>query len=253
MGVELSSLEIPVIVKDGFARAELQGRVNQGGLLLRPQLDLKSEPPVLTIPDSSQVLDQMQITRDMANQLLARIHPLFMGASQMSGTVDLHLERFIWPLGKDSLNDLQFSGFMDFNEVRLESSALIGSLLQVLRVEETGIDLSGRQIRFEGKDGRIATNQLRTNLSDTELIISGSLGLDTTIDYLAQAEVTERLVGGDLYKYLEGTTINVPIGGTLSKPDVSAQTVQRAVTDLVNQAGQRKLQEAAGNLLKRLF
>ena len=142
---------------------------------------------------------------------------------------------------------------MDFNEVRLESSALIGSLLQVLRVEESSIDLSGRQIRFEGKDGRITTNPLRTNLSDTELIISGSLGLDTTIDYLAQVEVTERLVGGDLYNYLEGTTINVPIGGTLSSPDISAQTVQRAVSDLVNQAGQRKLQEAAGDLLKRLF
>ena len=253
LGVELSSLEIPVTVKNGLARAELQGSVNQGGLMLKPQLDMRSEPPVLTIPDNSLVLDQMQITRDMANQLLARIHPLFMGASQMSGTVDLNLERFYWPLGTDSLNDLQFAGFMDFNEVRLESSALIGSLLQVLRVDESGIDLSGRQIRFEGKDGRITTNPLRTNLSDTELIISGSLGLDTTIDYLAQVEVTERLVGGDLYNYLEGTTINVPIGGTLSSPNISAQTVQRAVTDLVNQAGQRKLQEAAGDLLKRLF
>jgi hypothetical protein len=253
LGVELSTLEIPVTVTDGLAVAELQGRVNQGGLLLRPHVDMRSEPPVLTIPDNSLVLDRMQITRDMANQLLARIHPLFMGASQMSGTVDLNLERFTWPLGRDSLDDLQFSGFMDFNEVRLESSALIGSLLQVLRVEDSGIDLSGRQIRFEGKDGRITTNPLRTNLSDSELIISGSLGLDTTIDYLAQAEVTERLVGGDLYNYLEGTTIHVPIGGTLSSPDISAQTVQRAVTDLVNQAGQKKLQEAAGDLLKRLF
>ena len=253
LGIELSSLEIPMTVTDGLARAELQGRVNQGGLLLKPQLDLRSEPPVLTIPDNSLVLDQMQITRDMASQLLARIHPLFVGASQMSGTVDLNLERFNWPLGINSLDDLQFAGFMDFNDVRLESSALIGSLLQVLRVDESGIDLSGRQIRFEGKDGRITTNPLRTNLSDTELIISGSLGLDTTIDYLTQVEVTERLVGGDLYNYLEGTTINVPIGGTLSRPDISAQTVQRAVTDLVNQAGQRKLQEAAGDLLKRLF
>ncbi len=253
LGVELSSLDIPVTVVDGVARAQLQGRANQGALLLKPQLDLRSEPPVMTIPDDSQVLDQMQITRDMANQLLARIHPLFMGASQMSGTVDLHLEHFSWPLGKDSLNDLQFSGFMDLNDVRLDSSALIGSLLQVLRIEETGLDLSGRQIRFEAKDGRIATNPLRTNLSDTELIISGSLGLDTTIDYVAQTEVTKRLVGGDLYKYLEGTTINVPIGGTLSDPDISAQTVQRALTDLANQAGQRKLQDAAGNLLKRLF
>ena len=253
LGVELSSLEIPVQVANGTAQAQVQGRANQGELVLKPQLDMMSEPPVLTIPDNSQILNKMQITREMANQLLARIHPLFMGASQMSGTVDLHLERFNWPLGKDSLNDLQFAGFMDFNEVRLESSAMLGALLQALRVQDTGIDLSGRQIRFEAKDGRIETNPLRTNLSDSELVISGSLGLDTTIDYLAQVEVTERLVGGDLYNYLEGTMINVPIGGTLAKPDISAQTVQRTITDLINQAGQKKLQEAAGSLLKKLF
>jgi hypothetical protein len=122
-----------------------------------------------------------------------------------------------------------------------------------MRVEETGLDLSGQQIQFACQDGRVVTNPLRTNLGDSELIISGSLGLDTTIDYLAQVEVTERLVGGDLYNYLEGTVINVPIGGTLAKPDISSQTVQRAVTDLINQAGQKKLQEAAGNLLKKLF
>lgn len=45
----------------------------------------------------------------------------------------------------------------------------------------------------------------------------------------------------------------MPVGGTLEKPDISANTVQRAVTDLINQAGQKKLQEAAGNLLKKLF
>ena len=130
---------------------------------------------------------------------------------------------------------------------------MLGSLLRALRVQDRGLDLSGRQIQFVCKDGRIETNPLRTNLGDSELVISGSLGLDTTIDYLAQAEVTRQLVGGDLYKYLEGTVIHVPVGGTLEKPDISANTVQRAVTDLVNQAGQKKLQEAAGNLLKNLF
>lgn len=253
LGVELEKLEIPISVADGLGQAEIRGSANQGTLLLQPRLDLKSNPPLLTIPDESRVLDKMQITKDMANQLLARIHPLFQGATQMSGTFDLNLDQFSWPLGKENLNDLQFAGSMDFHDVTLNSSALLGSLLNVLRVEETGLDLSERQIRFACKDGRVETNPLKTNLSDSELIISGSLGLDTTIDYLAQAEVTERLVGGDLYNYLEGTVINVPIGGTLSNPDISAKTVQRAVTDLANQAGQKKLQEAAGSLLKGLF
>lgn len=253
MGVELRSLEIPIQVSDGFAKAEIKGSANQGALLLQPELDLTSNPPLLSIPDNSLVLDKMQITPEMANQLLARIHPLFKGASQMSGVFDLNLEYFSWPLGKENLNDLKFAGTMDFEDMRIKSSALIGSLLQVMRVEETGLDLSGQQIQFACQDGRVVTNPLRTNLGDSELIIGGSLGLDTTIDYLAQVPVTERLVGGDLYKYLAGTVIQVPIGGTLAKPDISAQTVQRAVTDLINQAGQKKLQEAAGNLLKKLF
>ena len=253
MGVELRSLEIPIQVSDGLARAKISARANQGSLLLQPELDLTSNPPLLTIPDNSLVLDKMQITQEMANKLLARIHPLFMGASQMSGVFDLTLDYFSWPLGKENLNDLRFAGTMDFEDMRINSSAMIGALLQVMRVEETGLDLSGQQVQFTCQDGRVVTNPLRTNLSDSELIISGSLGLDTTIDYLAQVEVTERLVGGDLYNYLEGTVIHVPIGGTLAKPDISAQTVQRAVTDLINQAGQKKLQEAAGNLLKKLF
>ncbi len=253
LGVELRSLEVPISVADGFGQAEIRGSANQGLLLLQPRLDLMSSPPLLTIPDNSRVLDKMTITREMANLLLARIHPLFMGATQVTGVFDLDLSHFSWPLGKENLNDLQFAGNMDFHDVRMDSSALIGSLLNALRVQETGLDLSGRQIQFVCTNGRVKTNPLRTNLSDTELLISGSLGLDTTIDYLAQVEVTERLVGGDLYNYLEGTVINVPIGGTLSDPDISPKTVQRAVTDLVNQAGQKKLEEAAGNLLKRLF
>lgn len=253
LGVELRSLEIPIRVAEGFGQAEIRGNANQGALLLQPRLDLMSTPPLLTIPDNSRVLDKMQISKEMANQLLARIHPLFMGATQLSGVFDLDLKHFSWPLDKENLNDLTFAGSMDFHDVHLDSSALIGALLNALRIEETGLDLSGRQIQFTCTNGRVETNPLQTNLSDTELLISGSLGLDTTIDYLAQVEVTERLVGGDLYNYLEGTMIRVPIGGTLSNPDISARTVQRAVTDLVNQAGQKKLEEAAGNLLKRLF
>ena len=253
LGVELRSLEIPISIAQGVGEAEIRGNANQGALLLQPRLDLMSTPPLLTIPDNSRVLDKMQITRDMANQLLARIHPLFKGATQMSGVFDLDLKHFSWPLGRENLNDLRFAGNMDFHDVRLDSSTLLGALLTALRIQETGLDLSGRQILFTCANGRIETNQLRTNLGDTELLIGGSLGLDTTIDYLAQVEVTQKLVGGDLYKYLEGTMIRVPIGGTLSDPDISAKTVQRAVADLANQAGKKKLEEAAGNLLKKLF
>lgn len=253
LGLEIRSLEVPVTLADGIGRADISASVNEGALQLKPRLDLLSSPPLLTLPEDSRVIDRMQITREMANQLLARIHPLFRGASEMSGAFDLDLARFNWPVGEENLNEVTFAGQMEFYEVRLRTSTLIESLLDVMKVEDKELDLHERTIEFVCQDGRITTNALKTDLGDSELMISGSLGLDGTIDYLAQIPVTQQLVGGDLYDILEGTTIRVPIGGTLSEPDVSSRTVQRAVGDLVKQAGQKKIEEAATDLLKRLF
>jgi len=253
LGVEVRSLEIPISLADGVGRADISADVNEGTLMLSPELDLISTPPLLTIPEDSHVIDRMQLSRETANQLLARIHPLFQGASEMSGEFDLDLASFSWPIGKEYINDVKFAGHMEFYEVRLRTSVLIDSLLDVMRVEDKELDLHERRIEFSCTDGRISTNALKTDLGDSELMISGSLGMDGTIDYLAQVPVTKQLVGGDLYDILEGTTINVPIGGTLAKPDISTQTVERAIADLARQAGQKKIEEAASDLLKKLF
>lgn len=252
MGLELSGLEIPIAISGGLARADVQGTINQGTLAVQPLLDMRNEPPLLTIPEG-RVISDMQLTREVAESFLARIHPLFMGAGRMSGAVDLNLERFYWPLGDDNADKRQFSGRIELAEVQLQSSAMLGTLLQTLGAQNSSLDLSGEQIRFAATDGRITTTPLTTNLSDTDLIVSGSMGFDTSLDYLVQAEVTQALVGAEVYQYLRGTVIRVPIGGTLANPDISVQTVQRAATDLVNQAARQRLQEEAGKLLEGLF
>ncbi len=253
LGLEVRALKVPITLADGIGNAQISADVNEGTLLLKPKLDLISSPPLLTIPENSHVIDRMRITRDMANQLLARIHPLFKGAGDMSGEFDLDLASFSWPIGREYINEVKFAGHMEFYEVRLKTSALVTSLLDVMRVEDKELDLHERRIEFVCQDGRITTNPLKTDLGDSELLIGGSLGLDGTIDYVAQIPVTRQLVGGDLYDILEGTTIRVPIGGTLAEPDISSRTVERAIGDLVKQAGQKKIEEAASDLLKKLF
>jgi hypothetical protein len=86
-----------------------------------------------------------------------------------------------------------------------------------------------------------------------QVVLTGTVGLDETLDYVAQIPVTPRLVGEDVYGYLEGTTINVPIRGTLSQPDISSRVLTDAVANLVRQAAQKALQDAAGDVLKKLF
>lgn len=252
-GLEVRFLEVPARIENGSGSAVVTANLNQGMLTVQPIVDLLSNPPVLSIPENSRVLERMQVTPEMANELLAHIHPIFKGATVASGTIDLDLDYLSWPLPGEGAGDPEFAGGMYFHDVKLDTSPLIYTTLTALNVKERGMNLDERSVEFVLRNGRIECSPLKTNLGDTHILIGGSLGLDQTLDYLAQVPVTQHIVGKDLFEYLEGTTIRVPITGTLSKPEVSAKTVQATINDLAKQAGQKKLEEAAGNLLKKLF
>ena len=71
------------------------------------------------------------------------------------------------------------------------------------------------------------------------------------MDYVATVPVTDQLVSSNLLKYLEGTTINVPIRGTVSKPILNASVLTKAAADLAAQAGKKALKKEAGKFLER--
>ena len=61
------------------------------------------------------------------------------------------------------------------------------------------------------------------------------------------------MVGKDAYQFLQGTTLNVPIRGTSSKPSIDETTFQQATGDLMQQALRKNLEQGAQNLFKNLF
>jgi hypothetical protein len=61
------------------------------------------------------------------------------------------------------------------------------------------------------------------------------------------------MVGKDAYRFLQGTTIKVPIRGTTSQPRIDEAAFQEATGDLMQQALRKNLQNGVQNLLKNLF
>jgi len=61
------------------------------------------------------------------------------------------------------------------------------------------------------------------------------------------------MVSSDMYKYLEGTYISVPIGGTVSSPSLRKDILQTALKDLAIQAGKKQITDQAGKFLQKLF
>lgn len=88
-------------------------------------------------------------------------------------------------------------------------------------------------IRFAIRDGRITTEPFDLKIGDVNVNLSGSTGLDQTIDYQAKVGIP----GGGV---LQNVAVN--IGGTFSSPKITLgvkEAVQEAVTNVVNEQIQK--------------
>ena len=103
------------------------------------------------------------------------------------------------------------------------------------RIEAKDVD-----IRFTIRDGRIATQPFDLSVGGISLNLSGSTGLDQTIDYTARVTLPEVSAGGIL------TAVDVGIGGSFSSPKITLD-VKNAVKDAVSNAIGEKLGLSVGS------
>jgi hypothetical protein len=169
------------------------------------------------------------------------------------GTINLEMQYLSVPTDKKLQKDITFQGAFTFNEVKLQAGAMLAPLLAVMKVDENEIRLSDKPMTFVGKDERITCGPLEAIVNEHSLIMEGSIGFDQSLDYTAKIPITRKMVGGDVFKYLEDTFITVPITGTVSKPTVSNKFIQKAIGDLIKEAGKKQLGDQAGKLLQKLF
>lgn len=253
-GLFIESLEVPVRLASALAEIDIQGTVNRGKLALNPAIDFTNDTPVVVIPENSHVLTGVGFSEDMSNDLLAKINPLFKGAAvSEGGTMDMALNHFKWPLDESESKSAAFAGSITFNNVKLRAGGLLTPLLNAMKANEREVALGDQPMEFVGENGRITCSPLEIKTKEHTLLLSGSIGFDQSLDYKAQIPVTKDMVGSSMYKYLKGTFISVPIGGTVSKPSLKKDIIQDALKDLIKQAGKKQINDQAGKLLQNLF
>jgi hypothetical protein len=65
--------------------------------------------------------------------------------------------------------------------------------------------------------------------------------------------ITPALVGNDAFRFLEGTTIDVPIRGTSSDPNFNEAVMQKATESLAQQALQKGLQKGLQGIFEKIL
>jgi hypothetical protein len=189
----------------------------------------------------------------MAERLMSKIHPVFKGAVQAEGHIDLYMQHFNWPLDKKDRNKTAFAGTLRLKGVRINSTNLLSELLALIGVRGDEMDFGDLDIDFVARNGRIETSPIRLEIDGYPIELTGSVGFDKSLDYTAKLPITPMLVGNKAYRYLEGATIDVPIRGNSANPDIDQSSMQKASASLAEQALQKNLEKGVQNILEQLL
>ena len=193
--------------------------------------------------EPGKLIDHAELTRAVATQWLQFIAPVISGATEIDGSFSVDLEEWRVPL--EHPDQAAGGGHVVIHSLVIEAGPMISYIASLVGVppelflgRDTGVD-------FAIENRRVFHRDLGFKLGGLPVHTSGSVGLDRTLDLLAEITLPKFADStGPLRHAISGKTIHVPIHGTLQKPEVDGKALASS--------GMGILDEAFGGLLDRL-
>lgn len=252
-GIEVGPVTLNATAAKGLVKTDVRTKVNGGDLQIAPQINVLPETAVLTVPDQSLVLRNVNLTEDMMSELLSKISPVFRGCGIVSGQMDLLLSKTHVPLDERMKNAIRVEGRVDLKKVTLQPGGLLQELLDVTGMQVKPMTISDQPLTFVCKDGKIRPSPLTVGYGSVDITFEGTMTLDGALNYVAKVPLTEEMVGAKTFKYVKDVVIQVPIEGTVSAPSISKQATKKAIGDLARKAAENALKEEAGKKLDKIL
>lgn len=231
-----------LLVKDGkvdmknLSMNTLGGNVVMNGYystadLTKPQMDANFKLSNLSF---TQTYKELNMARQMA--------PIFENLKgDYSGK--LHVQTLLNPDMSPMLPTMQGSGSLSTKDLSLSGVKAIEQIAQAVNKPELKeMKVKDMTLNFTIKEGRVITQPFDLKLGEYVLNLSGSTGLDQTIDYSGKIKLPASAGG-----FAKLSTIDLKIGGNFTSPKVSLDTKSMA-----NQAVESVAEKAVSELGKKL-
>jgi len=264
MGIETG--EIPLAVRTESKTASLRLRdelrssisatiattANRGQLMLAPVLDVSGPTPLLTLPKDARILTHVQLTDEMAEELLSRAVPLFTKCLRVSGAISVECSALHMPLDDTLKQAATLSASLTFEQVEFTSGGWLDTLLDLVKLSGRGMRIPDQRIAISLKDGRFRQERMQLMAGKYPLLVSGSVGLDSTLDTLLELPITRDIVQDKtVYELLKDQTLKVRITGTAAKPKFDRDIVRRNLRSLIKDASKNLIRREGRRLFKR--
>ena len=253
-GLNLGKANLTPQLGDGqFVLPPQDIAANGGTLRLEGTVDMRTPEPTLRMPGKVQVLRDVGINEQLAQQLLGRLN-VVLGTAQ-EGKVSMAVQDLDLPMSDAIKQRGTGSGHVDLSSLRLQPKGVTLELLQLL-----GGSTQGDQIvQPQGLDFTIDNGKIRYQNfvivfgGGVDLIFSGSVAMGTgDLDMVVSVPVVPGVlqkfgVSSQYAQALQGMRIDVPLKGTRQFPQLDFSRVD--VRPLVQQATGQLLRQQVGDIL----
>jgi hypothetical protein len=119
------------------------------------------------------------------------------------------------------------------------------------------LQIKDQSIDFEVKNGQVIHRNFTLMVGDVEVKSMGRVGLDGSMEMLLSVPIQNAWVEKQNYlQSLSGKSLDIPVRGTLAKPEVDWRTITALTSNLAAgtamQAGQNAIQRELNKQLQRL-
>lgn len=234
-GLQIAKTDLTGQLEGGIARLlPTAMQVNGGTLRLAPQLRLEPGPMELTHPPGK-LVERVRVTPEMCNQGLMYIAPVLAGVAEAQGELSLDLDRCRMPL--DNPNRLDAAGRLTVHSVEIGAGPLTRELAILLSRPSSARLKRESVVEFQVVDGRVYHRNLILEFPDLTIRTQGSVGLDQTLSLLAEMPIPPKWIGNNaLGSALRDKVIQIPIGGTLERPQLDQRRVQELAAQVLRDA-----------------
>lgn len=266
----VESGQIDARMKDGAILLKpLDISCGGGRLSLAPRIDMSSSSTRLSL-NQGQVVRNVSLTPDVCSSALKYTAPLLAAATSADGELSLRLTKCELPLEKPAAGELE--GTVSIHNGQVGPGPLVREILSMVAgiatVTQAGqstaanglgnlklMTVSEQDIDFRMVDGRIYHRDYSVNVGDVELRSYGSVGLDETLAIMVQVPLQQQWFQNRprLASALGNQVVEVPIRGTLSRPQVDAEVFQQFTGRFIERAAEDVIFGEIGRQLDRLL
>src|SRR5512135_183705 len=255
-GMKLGPTPIVLRSRDGkLVLDPIDTTLNAGRIHLEPELALDDEKgaAVRLGPESS--VKDAEVNDAISHRVLSFVAPVLDDATRVRGRVSVALREAVFPLGGHSKRGTTVEGSVIFNDVEFVPGPLSDQLLALIgRDDRTRLKLD-EPVALTIADRRVYQHGLALPLGKvTRIELEGWVDFDRHLALTASLPVTSAMVFNRpvLSGIVEGTRFQVPIRGTLQKPEIDRDAMNLALKYLGKTLLQRGAMQGIPELLQRL-